>query len=97
LTARLSELLRLSLTLTAPKDCYLLARATAVLVRPAHDRRIRGPVSELFLAPGKQGELACEVCLPSDIPLGLHEVSVIGIVNGAIMQRCYMIDLCAAE
>ncbi|EEF26228.1 conserved hypothetical protein [Ricinus communis] len=96
-TARLSESLHLSLALAAPDDCYLMTRAVAVLVRPAHDRKIHGGAVNLLLAPGRSGELTCEVLIPSDIPLGLHEVSIIAILNGSFMQRCYMINIIPAD
>jgi hypothetical protein len=95
LTARLAEPLRLSLALSAPPDRHLAARAAAVLVRPTHDRRISGPHAELLLAPGETGELACEVVVPADVPPGVHEVSVIAIVNGSLVQRSYMAELLA--
>lgn len=96
-SVRLSETLRLSLNITAPSHHYLFIEATAILVRPTHDRRISGPVVELLLAPGEKGELTCDVHLPTDLPLGLHEVSILAIVNGALVQRCYMIELRAAD
>jgi hypothetical protein len=89
--------LRLSLRITAPDDLYLVSVASAVLVKPAHDGRVSGPVSESVLGPGAHGELVCEVGIPDDTPPGLYETSIVAIVNGALVQRSYIIDIRGAE
>lgn len=96
-TVRLSETLRLELLVTAPNDRYLVVKAIAVVLIPTRDRRVSGPVTKLLLAPGEQGALACEVFIPSDVTLGLHVVSVAAIINGSLVERCYMLELLAGD
>lgn len=93
LTARRSEPLRLSIAVKAPAESFFIISARVVLVRPTHDRCISGPILEVVMTPEEQTEIACELIVPADIPPGLHEVSFLAVISGALVQRCYMIDV----
>jgi hypothetical protein len=93
LRAALGQDIQVRLSLTAPGDRFVTLAAAAVLVRPAHDRRINGPVIEQLIGAGEQGMIMCPLSAPTDISPGVHEVAVIAIINGAFVQRSYTIEI----
>jgi hypothetical protein len=90
---RRADTLTLVWELAAPASGFLVVEAAAVLARFTHDRRIASAFRETVVAPGLVGTVSCDLQVPPDMSLGLHEASLLAIVNGALVQRSYMVDV----
>lgn len=90
---RRSETLALAVSLTAPPDRFLLATAAASFELWRHERQVAGPMVAVNLHPGTTTELDCDLLVPPDMPLGLHQVALVAIVNGGLVFRRYLVDV----